>query len=270
MAEAGTMFSDGKVYERMMGRWSRIAGATFIDWLDQPGQLRWLDSGCGNGAFTEEILARCAPASVAAVDPSEGQIAFARTRPAAQKASFAIGDAQKLDFPDNSFDVAIMALVIAFLPDPAKAAAEMARVVKPGGWVATYMWNFEKTPVPGGPKSTPIAPVAAALRSLGYTPQDPPNVPASTCEAMRGFWEGAGLTAVETRTITVPVVYDSLDDLWDSAVVPIGPAGPIIAKLTAAERERLRGCLKEQVPVDANGRISFSAVTNAVKGQVPA
>jgi len=36
MTEPGQMFSDGKTYERMMGRWSKLAGATFLDWLDAP------------------------------------------------------------------------------------------------------------------------------------------------------------------------------------------------------------------------------------------
>ena len=35
-----------------MGRWSRLVGEQFLDWLDIPKGLRWLDVGCGNGAFT--------------------------------------------------------------------------------------------------------------------------------------------------------------------------------------------------------------------------
>ena len=125
------LFTDGEAYERMMGRWSRLVGETFLAWLDLPNGLRWLDVGCGNGAFTEEIIARCTPATVMAIDPSDEQLAFARTRPGAKMAEFLTGDAQKLSFGDGTFDVAIMALVVAFLPDPAKAVAEMARVVRP-------------------------------------------------------------------------------------------------------------------------------------------
>ena len=106
-------------------------------WLDVPKNLSWLDVGCGNGAFTEELIARCAPAAVTAIDPSDDQIAYARTRPGARMTDFCVGDAQNLLFDDNSFDVAAMALVISSLPDPGKAVAEMARVVRPGGWVAT-------------------------------------------------------------------------------------------------------------------------------------
>ena len=261
MTEAASMFSDGKAYERMMGRWSRVAGTTFLDWLDPPKGQRWLDAGCGNGAFTEEIVARSAPAAVSAVDPSEGQIAYALTRPAAQHAQFEIGDAQNLDFADNNFDVATMALVIAFLPDPARAAAELARVVRPGGSVATYMWDVEA----GG---TPISPVGSALKSLGITPGQPPNPPASGRDAMQAFWDNAGLVDVETRVIRIPVVYSSLDDFWDSNIVPIGPMGALLGKMTSGEREQLRARLREQLPIAADGSISYDAVANAVKGRV--
>src|SRR5882672_146450 len=125
-----------------MGRWSQRAGEIFLDWLDPPKGLRWLDVGCGNGAFTEVLIDRCAPAAVTAIDPSEGQLAYARTRPAAKLAQFQLGEAQALPFADGSFDAAVMALVIAFVPDPAKAVAELARVVRPGGLVATYMWDM--------------------------------------------------------------------------------------------------------------------------------
>src|SRR6476469_2178248 len=90
------VFEDGAGYEKMMGVWSRLAGEVFLDWLaPAPGQ-RWLDVGCGNGAFTELIVDRCAPASVEGIDPSRAQIEFARARPAGKVASFQIGDAAAL------------------------------------------------------------------------------------------------------------------------------------------------------------------------------
>jgi ubiquinone/menaquinone biosynthesis C-methylase UbiE len=123
------VFTDGEAYERLMGRWSRLVAETFLDWLDVPKGGRWLEVGCGNGAFTEELIDRCAPAAVTAIDPSEDQLAYARTRTGAGLADFRVGDAQKLAFDDGSFDVAVMALVISFLPNPDKAIAEMTRVV---------------------------------------------------------------------------------------------------------------------------------------------
>ena len=124
-------FDDGAAYERYMGKWSQLAGETFLDWLAPKPGLRWLDVGCGNGAFTEMLVERCAPASVDGIDPSEAQLAYARTRPASRVAQFRQGDAMALPFPDDTFDAAVMPLVIFFVPDPAKGVAEMARVVAP-------------------------------------------------------------------------------------------------------------------------------------------
>lgn len=78
MSDDEKLFTDGKAYERRMGRWSRIVGEAFLDWLAVPKGLRWLDVGCGNGAFTEVLIARCAPTAVSAIDPSEGQLSYAR------------------------------------------------------------------------------------------------------------------------------------------------------------------------------------------------
>src|SRR5258708_31455372 len=104
MGSAEKLFTDGEAYERMMGRWSRLVGETFLDWLDVPKSLRWLDVGCGNGAFTEEIIARCAPAKVMAVDPSEEQLPFARARPWSTIAKFHMGGGQKMAFSVPHFD----------------------------------------------------------------------------------------------------------------------------------------------------------------------
>jgi ubiquinone/menaquinone biosynthesis C-methylase UbiE len=126
----------------MMGTWSRIAGRVFLDWIAPKPGLSWVDIGCGNGAFTESIIEHCAPREVHGIDPSEGQLAFARTRPGAHLAQFHQGDAMKLPFEDAAFDVATMALVLFFVPEPAQGVAEMARVLKPGGTAAAYAWDM--------------------------------------------------------------------------------------------------------------------------------
>ena len=84
MAEQQVRFDDGAAYEEMMGKWSRIAGEVFLDWLALPKALRCLDVGCGNGAFTELLIATLRPAEAHGVDPAPAQLAFARTRPGAR------------------------------------------------------------------------------------------------------------------------------------------------------------------------------------------
>jgi len=121
MVQPQIRYDDGAAYERMMGAWSRIAGEIFLDWLAPPRGLRWIDVGCGSGAFTELLVERCAPAEVQGIDPSEAQLSFARARPAGRIAKFHRGDALALPFGENNFDAAVMALVIFFVPDPTRA-----------------------------------------------------------------------------------------------------------------------------------------------------
>lgn len=156
-------FDDGAVYERMMGRWSGLAGRAFIDWLSPAPNLRWVDIGCGNGAFTQLLVERCAPMTVEGVDPSEGQLAFARERLATPVAKFRRGDAMALPFADGTFDAAVMALVVFFIPDPARGVAEMARVVRPGGLAAAYIWDVVSG---GGPSEA----IMIEMKAMGLTP----------------------------------------------------------------------------------------------------
>jgi hypothetical protein len=53
MAEPQIRFDDGAAYERYMGDWSRPVGSVFLDWLAAASGLKWIDVGCGNGAFTD-------------------------------------------------------------------------------------------------------------------------------------------------------------------------------------------------------------------------
>jgi ubiquinone/menaquinone biosynthesis C-methylase UbiE len=254
-------FDDGVAYERYMGIWSQLTGEIFLDWLAPESGWRWLDVGCGNGAFTEMLVQRCAPASVHGIDPSEAQLAYARTRPASRVAQFRQGDAMAQPFPDNTFDAAVMPLVIFFVPDPAKGVAEMARVVCPGGVAAAYAWDMA-----GG--GFPYAALQAEMRELGIAVPVPPSPEASKIDTMRDLWTSAGLEAVETRQITVQRTFADFDDYWSTILG--GPSvGPQLAAMTAAELALLQARMRAHLPPDAAGRIICRARANAVKGRLP-
>ena len=253
-------FDDGAAYERYMGEWSRLAGETFLDWLAPKSGLRWLDVGCGNGAFTEMLVERCAPASVRGIDPSEAQLAYARARPASRVAQFRQGDAMALPFPDDTFDAAVMPLVIFFVPDPAKGVAEMARVVRPGGAVTAYAWDME-----GG--GFPYESLQEEMRGMGVAVPTPPSPGASRIEAMRDLWDGAGLESVETREINVRRTFADFDDYWTTALG--GPSvGPQLAAMASDGLALLKERMRARLPADAAGRVTYGARANAVKGRV--
>jgi trans-aconitate methyltransferase len=80
-------FDDGAACEQGMGPRSRLVGESFLDWLALSPGLRWIDVGCGSGAFTELLVRRCAPADTQGIGSSEAQLAFARARPGARGAA---------------------------------------------------------------------------------------------------------------------------------------------------------------------------------------
>lgn len=253
-------FDDGEAYERYMGKWSQLAGNAFLNWLvPQPG-LRWLDVGCGNGAFTELLAERCTPISLHGVDPAEGQLNFARARPVSQIAQFVHGDAMALPFQDDMFDMAVMPLVIFFVPEPSKGVAEMVRVVRPGGAVTAYAWDM-----PGG--GFPYEALFAEMRSLGIDVPVPPSADASRIDILQDLWIKANLLEVETMEISVQRTFVDFEDYW----MTILGAPSVGHKLKAMEPEEiglLRGRLSTRLQKDGQVPITYSARANAVKGLV--
>lgn len=261
MAEQQISYTDGAAYERAGGKWSQIAGEKFLQWLAPAPKLNWIDVGCGTGAFTDFLVERCAPRRVTGVDPAEAQLSYARSRPASASVEFQKGDAMSLPFPDASFDAAVMALVIFFVPDPLKGVTEMVRVVKPGGLVAAYAWDMMN----GG---FPFNTMQVQMREMGIPPTYPPSVEVSRIEALRGLWMAAGLASVETSEYTVHRTYDDFEDLW--AISSLSAAiAPSLKAMAPANVEVLKARMRACSPADVSGRITCSARVTAVKGRAP-
>ncbi len=261
MTDPKIRFDDGAAYENMMGRWSVLVGARFLDWLAVPSGARWLDVGCGNGAFTELLVDRQQPADVWAIDPSPAQLDYARKRlPIGAPVSWLEGDAMQLPVADATFDAAVMALVLFFVPEPATGVAQMCRTVRRGGVVAGYHWDMR-----GG--GFPLADIGIELRELGIAPTLPPSDAASTLEASTALWQAAGLVDVRTTQFTVQRRFDSFDDYWASAASSntvrhafetLAPER--LAFLKTKVRDRLQA---------TDGPLTVSARANAVCGVKP-
>jgi ubiquinone/menaquinone biosynthesis C-methylase UbiE len=174
---------------------------------------------------------------------------------------FGLGDAMALPYADDAFDAAVMALVIFFVPEPARGVAEMARVVRPGGSVSAYAWDI----LGGG---FPFAALQEEMAAIGVTPLWPPSVEASRIDALRALWTAAGLVDVETCELRATRTFESFESFW--AIALTGPRmAPRIASMPADDVERLKDRVRLRLAADADGRITYEASANAVKGVVP-
>src|SRR6516165_2353213 len=151
--------------------------------------------------------------------------------------------------------------MIPFIPDPAKGVAEMARVVRPGGMVATYIWDM----LGGG---YPLEPIRVEMSAMGLTVLSPPSLEASRIEVLRDLWTRAGLDAVETREITVQRTFPDFEDFWTTSLS--APSMQSVIPATAPnDIELLKARVRASLPADATGHITNSARANVVKGRVP-
>lgn len=262
MPEVKVAFDDAAAYDRLMGRWSRAVGERFLDWLAPPAGLRWLDVGCGAGAFTQLVLQRCAPSAIVGVDPAPAQIDYARQQTPA--AEFRVADAMALPFADGAFDVVASALVINFIPDRAKALAEMRRVLRPGGIVAAYVWHRSATA-----NDAPFAPIERGLESIGAEVRRPPMRPESTPEGARAALETAGFGDIAISTLAASRSFRDFDDYWETHCLPIAPPGQSIAALSDEGRAKLRATMQAMLPAAPDGTVSYSSRALAFKARRP-
>ena len=112
-----------------------------VDRLDpQPGE-RWLDIASGTGGVAERAAARGADVTGIDLAPALVETARRRAEERGLAIRYAVGDAERLDVPDASFDVASSSFGLIFAPAQAAAAAELARVVRPGGRMGLANWT---------------------------------------------------------------------------------------------------------------------------------
>jgi len=192
-------------------RWRRALASEIAP---RPGQ-RILDVATGTGMVAAELLGR-ADCAVVGLDQSEAMLDRARRRFAARPQSqlqLVVGEAEELPFEDASFDALSFTYLLRYVEDPAATLAELARVVRPGGRVASLEFG-----VP------PFAPArlawrlytAVGLPSLGRLASPEwarvgsflgPSIRGfyarHPLDALVGYWQAAGLRDVRVRRMSL-------------------------------------------------------------------
>ena len=255
-------WDSGNAYEPYVGRWSRPVARGFVGWLAAPPGGRWLDVGCGTGALTETVLALAAPGEVVGVDPSPAYVAFARERVDDPRVAFEVGDAQALRAPTASFDAVVSGLVLNFVPEPERAVSEMARVARPGGTVAAYVWDYAE----GMQMMRHFWDAAGELDPVARELDEGRRFPLCRPEPLAALFRAAGLGKVETRAIDVPTVFRDFDDYWSPFLGGQAPAPGYAMSLSQERRAVLRERIRDGLPTNAYGEHHLTARAWAVRG----
>jgi ubiquinone/menaquinone biosynthesis C-methylase UbiE len=254
------MFEVAEAYERQRGRSSKILAPLFVDFVGVQGEV--LDVGCGTGALTFAIAKSGSVSKIVAMDLSEAFLAYARSKTDDPRISFESGDAQNLRFSDASFDQCLAVLVLRFIPDAPRAAREMRRVTRPGGVVATAMWDTKG----GNELNDSLSDAALSLDSNAPQDKDTPGC-YGTAEELISLWAAAGLRNVEVKNILFPCGFDSFDDFWQPLTEGQGPAGAYLRRISQDHREALRERLRQNLFGNrADGPFTLNAKAWAVRG----
>ncbi len=256
------VWASGDVYEPYVGRWSRRVAREFVAWLAVPPARRWLDVGCGTGALSQTILERASPQAVQGIDPSAGFIMYAREHIRDGRAAFETGDARALPYQAATFDVVVSGLVLNFVPDPLATLGEMTRVVRGGGMVAAYVWDYAgqmQLMRHFWDAAVALDPAAAALdegRRFAICQPDP----------LAHLFQAASLTKVEVRAIDIPTDFRDFDDYWSPFLRGQAPAPRYAMSLSEARRTELRERIRATLPIQADGSIHLIARAWAARG----
>ena len=227
-----------------MGRFSSRLAPVFADFAGVEPGMRALDVGAGTGALTAELVRRDAAAG--AIEPSPAFVAALRSRyPGVDVRE---GGAEELPWPDDSFDVALAQLVIAFMNDAPAGLREMRRVA---GTVAVCMWDRDGMEM--------LAALNRTRDALGVAREDAPYRSREEIEQLVGA--GAALELLE-----VDADYTDFEDFWSALLGGAGPAGAWAASLDDEQRSVARAELYRQLdepngPFMLTGRAWAARVT---------
>ncbi|MEP7060912.1 MAG: methyltransferase domain-containing protein [Betaproteobacteria bacterium] len=263
-ARPGDSWNTGDPYERYVGRWSSLVAREFLDWLNMPASLRWLEVGCGTGALTAAIHDTWKPAHLTGIDPSEGFLAKARAR-LGDNAAFSVANALDIPVPNADVDVVVSGLVLNFVPDTALGLAEMRRTLVPGGTIAAYVWDYAGRME----LMRHFWDAAVVLDPSTRELDEGVRFPLCSRDALEVAFRGAKLASIDIVPIDVTTKFRDFDDYWTPFLGGQGPAPAYAMSLDETSRNRLRDRIHEHLPIEADGSIPLIARAWAVRGRVP-
>lgn len=233
--------------------------------------LKGLDLGSGTGypaLLGAQVVG--ATGSVVGMDLAEQMLAAAERkakRLGLNNISFRTGDVTSLPFEPNSFDAITSRFCLMFLPEIPKAASEIARVLKPGSWVAAAVWSAPE-------KNPSIGLSMAAIKQVIDLPQPDPTAPGIFRLAkpgeLAGLFQQSGLVDVTDQEFLAEWSYASADEYYTSLMEIAAPVQNLMAKLTDAQKQDVKQRILQAASNYTSGdRIVFPMAIRIVAARKP-
>lgn len=236
----------------------------------RPGH-RVLDLGSGTGYPALLAAQTVGPSgSVIGVDLADQMVAAAErkaTRLGLTNVTFCTGDVTTLPFEAGSFDAVTSRFCLMFLPDIPKAAAEIARVLKPGGWVAAAVWSAAE-------KNPSIGLAMAAIKQLIELPPPDPTAPGIFRLANPGelasLFQQAGLIDATDQEFLGEWSYASAEQYYTSLMEIAAPVQNLMAKLSDTQKQEVkRLILQAASQFTRSDRVTFPMVVRMESARKP-
>jgi enediyne biosynthesis protein CalE5 len=233
--------------------------------------LRVLDLGSGTGYPALLSAQTVGPKGhVIGLDLAEQMLAVARRKATAlglENVTFRTGDVSTLPFEANSFDAVTTRFCLMFLPEIPKVAAEIARVLRPGGWVAAAVWSaLDKNPSIG-------LSMEAVKKVVDLPPPDPmaPGIfRLAKPGDLAGMLQQAGLIDVTDQEFLAEWSYASAEEYYTSLLDIAAPIQNLMATLTTLQVQEVRRLITQSASqYQRDNRITFPLAVRIVAARKP-
>lgn len=263
MSGADTFRTSADAYDQHVGRYSPGLASALTGFAGVESGMRALDVGCGPGALTAALVEQLGAGNVCAAEPSEPFAAACAARHPGIEV--VVSPAEALPFDDAAFDATLSQLVVNFMHDAEAGIRQMARVTRPGGVVASCVWDYAG-------EMTLLRAFWDAARDI-----DPERAAASDEGVVMRWcgdgdlaqlWDDAGLSDARFGPLLVRASYVNFDDLWSPLPTGVGPSGAFCKSLDDDRRTALRDAYRRRLGV-GDEPFELNARAWAVAGVVP-
>jgi ubiquinone/menaquinone biosynthesis C-methylase UbiE len=203
--------------------------------------LRVLDLGSGTG-YPALLAAQTvgSSAAVVGIDLAEQMLEAARRKAASLglvNITFRTGDVTTLPFEAASFDAVTSRFCLMFLPEIPKAAAEIVRTLKPGGWLSAAVWSVPDK------NAYLMIPITVIKQFLDLPPPDP-SAPGIFRLAkpgdLAGMLQEAGFVSIAEEEFLAEVRFSSGEEYYESLMDIAAPIQNLFAKLSDQQKTDAR------------------------------